>query len=206
MKNVNKSDSLVVAICGIDGVGKSTLINMLKKEIFGQKDILFVNKKINTNYKLLKQYHGVLPEIEENWINSSFSRANSFACAFDFIEHYFKKINPYLSNHGKVIICDRHKPCWLAYGFLVGPVYKDICDLLQKIPEPNYTFYIHAPISLVKERLSRRGDKSYTSGAFACAYEQILGSMRNVIRISNDKSIEDTYSEFRDHIFRILRL
>jgi thymidylate kinase len=197
----------LIAICGVDGVGKSTLIDMLENDL-GQQDILFTRKNIHKNSDLIKQFHGVLRKEQQDWFASSFSRANAFACAFDFLAHYHEIIKPIISD-GRVAICDRYKPCYLAYGFVVSSVYEDICDLLMNIPEAEYIFYIDAHIDLIMKRLaSKEPDEIHNKSlliAYANAYEQILESQSNVVRIYNNEDIRDVYQKFKKEITNVLR-
>ena len=198
-----KRKSKTIAVCGVDGSGKSTLIEMLKDEYTGYNNLTFLKKTNNANYNLLKAYHGAKPQNQRGWITSSFSRANAFACAFDFISHYYDIIYPQMGRT-QVLICDRHKPCWLAYGYMVGGVYSDILDLLKGIPDPDHVFYIYASVNTIKTRLKKRGDSSNTTEAFAKAYEDVFKNDNNVTYISNDRSINETFSEFRYYISSLL--
>ena len=200
----NKSEGkpLLIAVCGIDGVGKTTLIDKLKKETFS-KDFVFVQKRTNEIFKLAKKYHPFAPADGKPWIGNSFSRAIAYACAFDFLQHFSKNVQPQLEA-GKVIVSDRYSLSWLVYAHIVGNVYSDIRDLLGSIPEPDHLIYIYASNRVVKKRLEARGDKSATSEHRRKAYEEILTSYRNVTRISSERRIQEVYREFRMNVLAII--
>lgn len=187
----------IIAVCGIDGAGKSTLIDMLKKDLNGN-EYVYPKKKIHINSNLINNYINPFRNS-----NSYYFRTNSYGCAFDFLAHYDESIKPYLLSNN-VLICDRYKYCYLAYAYQVSSTFGDICHLLKTVPEADYVLYIDTDPSIAQKRLDMREEKINDLKGFAKAYKHLFKSYKNVIRIENNDNLSYSYGRFRSELLKIL--
>lgn len=144
----------VIAICGIDGSGKSTQVNLLTEYL---RECGFATKKSKVNTigtKVLMDlaekmfgdrydyYPGIPPEIMHS------------VRATDFARHYLEM---YKANEGyDFIICDRHKLCCRANSMSYKADMKWIDEILSLIPDPDLIIFLNVSIDIAVERMIGR--------------------------------------------------
>jgi len=145
-----------IAICGIDGSGKTTLANALKERLAEIGTVCITKIKLNS----LK----VLAEVMKKENNPPYSFYDNippeiirYGIAMDFAIHYMDKKNelaPY-----DYVICDRYYPCFQAYGLAYG--VKDMSlpnKLFHLSQEPLLYIHTDVPVEVAHSRLTTRGD------------------------------------------------
>ncbi len=170
--NQRKDKKMIrIAVCGLDGIGKTTLIEKLKEKLI--KDGLTVaQSRVPFTCKTLMQNIG-----HENL--SEFEIVRRIGMAFDFAEHYYK-----LDVAADVLICDRYDIDFevLNDTYNVPQNYADIMhSIYMQTPRLDLCFYLRADYSLAAERLNKRGDRKENEN------DGILISMQN----SFEKRIKD---------------
>lgn len=162
---------LRVAICGLDGIGKTTLIEKLKVKLtqdglkVAQTRVPFICKKLMENIG----YEDI----------SEFEIVRRIGMMFDFSEHYSS-----LDVNADVLLCDRYDIDFevLNDTYNTPQVYKDIMHaIFKKAPQLDICFYLKADYTLAAERLDRRGNRKDNES------DDILKSMQR----SFDKRIKE---------------
>lgn len=146
--------TVVVAICGVDGAGKSTLRQALADRLALPR-VAFIAKDRRTSVELLEQYGFHKPDSRRNWINGPFAQCAAIATVFDFMYHYDQVIVPAMASHDYVI-CDRYKLCYQAYLAAVGaewPAHR----FFGGVRPADLIIYLDLPAVRAAERYARRG-------------------------------------------------
>lgn len=152
-----------VAICGLDGIGKTTLIEKLKERCI-RDGFTIAQTRVPFTCKTLMENIGC-----ENL--SEFEIVRRIGMMFDFAEHYYK-----LDVVADVLICDRYDIDFevLNDTYNMPQNYKDIMHTIyMRAPRLDLCFYLRADYSLAAERLNRRGDRKENES------DDILSSMQN---------------------------
>ncbi len=152
MKPHNEKGCLIT-FCGLDGCGKSTMINKLTHEL----------KLHGIDHMVTKQPTDAMrnTEIFRTFMdcpdNSAYEyRSLSLMAAADRIQHTNKVILPAL-NAGKTVICDRYFYSCLANLRARG--YTDdkwIYEISESIPKPDLAFFIDVPVETAVGRVRMR--------------------------------------------------
>lgn len=162
---------LRIAICGLDGIGKTTLIEKLKEKLT-RVGLTVAQTRVPFTCKTLMENIGY-----ENL--SEFEIVRRIGMMFDFSEHYYS-----LDVDADVLLCDRYDIDFevLNDTYNMPQVYKDIMhSIFKKAPQLNICFYLKADYTLAAERLNKRGNRKDNEG------DEILKSMQN----SFDRRIVD---------------
>jgi dTMP kinase len=201
---------LIISFEGIDGSGKTTQINLLKKrlEIDGIDVRLF---REPGGAELSEVIRGILlnPEIEINSVTELllFSSARSQLIA--------EKVKPFLANAG-VIILDRFFDSTVAYqGYGRGSVPLEQIYQLNKIAShgitPDITFYLRVDLetaekrrsNLSKDRMERSGYDFYRN--VIRGFDVISKSEPRFSEIDASLEIEDIHVKIWNHVISKLK-
>lgn len=112
-----------IVICGLEGSGKGTQINLIKEHFKGNNNVIFTREPGGTN---------IAEKIRDIILNEDIdplTEAYLFAAARR--EHIIKKIKPLLEE-GKTIICDRFVYSSLVYQGLGRNLGINFIDRLNK--------------------------------------------------------------------------
>lgn len=150
---------VVIAFCGIDGSGKTTQMKKIEKWL-NENNILAKSTKV--------KFHDleVIYRICDNEFGDPYAYGKlppdivRTGIAFDFAYHYMKLEEEL--NNVDVLLCDRHKLCFLAYGKAYG--VKDftwIKKIMNIIPDPDLTFYFDTDINVSNNRIKKRKEYAF---------------------------------------------
>lgn len=181
----------LIVVEGIDGAGKTTLINMLRKDktssdwIFSQEP---TDREIGRKLRRL---------LKEGTVNQ---RELLKLFVLDRQDHVENLILPSL-NSGKIVLLDRYYLSTVAYQ---GVEFDDLWELLKMnetiAPLPDLVIYLEVPFETALERVSQRGDqrtlfeKEELLKRIAENYEKILPLFR-YYRLKTYKSPEELHRE-----------
>lgn len=177
----------LVAICGVDGVGKTTLISRLSREtsLLGASTLTKTDKTaFNAVQKLSGSEHGGW----KAWNEGSFAEAIAIAASIDFLNHYSKNILPAIEANN-VVITDRYHLCYAAYLACVKSRVNPQL-LFQRIMLPDLIIILDALPESIASRLARRGgatddENPELSAKLRLAYRQLAPSFSKRYTIIN---------------------
>ena len=190
----------LITFCGLDGCGKSSMIQMLSEELW----------KRGTDYIVTKQPSN---ELRKNEIfrtfmdcpdNSAYEyRSLSLMAAADRIQHAKKVIWPELAR-GKVVICDRYFYSCLANLYARG--YADdkwIYEISENIPKPDIAFFLDVPVELAVSRVRQRETEKNRYIDMGLQYrlrdEYIrICDVNDGVLVKSDIGIDSTFSVISD--------
>lgn len=185
---------VLVSVEGIDGAGKSTLINLLSEYLF-QDHIDHVKTKEPGGSLLGKQLknmlHGTAVPI--------CSKAEYLLFAADRAQHMHELVLPALAQH-KLVLSDRMADSSLAYQGYGRGLDKEMIQIINRWTmderQPDIIFFIHVPIAVAFERISRRGTVSSFEKevSFLEAVEKgfnlLFGQKKNVFTVDGTQQQE----------------
>ena len=156
----NKGRGTFISFEGIDGSGKSTQIELVKKYLQkNKKKVLFTREPGGTfEAELIRKL--ILSKNKKIKFDNKTEILLLLAARY---EHYKKLIEPALTN-GKIIICDRFIDSTLAYQCAenneLKEFYFQISKLLINKFEPDLTILLDISPIKALERINERKDKN----------------------------------------------
>lgn len=160
----------LIVLFGIDGSGKSTILEMLKNSNLKNtvytsclKNALFEEEL----YKAEKELH--------------FSHNDIFSREFKHLLHIgsviynmFDKILPLL-NSGKNVILDRYTICVKLFTDLfLGSSFGCLSNALECLPNPDFGIYFDVDVDTAFQRIERRNEITGTSSHYSESKESLL--------------------------------
>lgn len=201
----NNYPGKLIVFCGLDGSGKTTLINNLNDYLC----------KLSLNPILTKQ---PTPDMRNNHIFRVFQdqkdkegydyRALSLLAAADRLQHSSQVIVPAL-NSGNVVISDRYFYSCLAN--LQARGYENdqwIYDIAKKLPLPDVSFFLDINVDEAIKRVKSRPKEKDRYIDIEMQYKlrdnylKIANQVNGVI-ISTDKEIEDAFNIVKSHVNKL---
>jgi len=143
---------MFIAIEGIDGVGKSTVIARSRDELARRGYKLYLTSE-PSNSRI-----GVL--IRE-WLlrgGSEVPHPGIYALLFvaDRMHHYYSEVEP-MSRAGYIVVSERYMESTIAYQGAMGLPMDWLLELHRFLPRPHLTIVLDAPVEVVVRRLRSRG-------------------------------------------------
>jgi thymidylate kinase len=188
----------MIAFCGIDGSGKSSIISKVRESgAFSKAKYL---KKLNQdNLALVKKYHFRRFNSGLDWIDSEFAQSAAVATCLDFMHYYDQEVAP-LIGEKDYIFFDRYSLCYSAYLKATGSKF-DADNLFRSIKMPTLLFFIDVPIDVAVTRHHKRGGPSEDEHPavmqkFREAYLELLdGWQSRLVIIDNTRSLDKVFDE-----------
>lgn len=212
MKNQN-NNGLFISIEGPDGSGKTTLVELLKKEInsdFNNKyEFIFTREPGGTNVS--EKIRAILANDEMD------TKTEALLFAASRAEHVSKLILPSLKEN-KVVICDRYLHSSLAFqGSFKKLGVKEVLDInnfgINKL-YPQVVFYIDVPVEVLYDRLNNRKDKIDRLDIVDFdhikkindSYNQTLNLLENVnvVKINGNQKPEEIKNDIISYLKNVL--
>ncbi len=142
---------MFVAVEGIDGVGKSTVISMLRKKL---------EESGYRVYTTAEPSQSPIGRLIRDWLlkpGSNVAHPSIFALLFtaDRVQHYYGEVKPMLDN-GYLVITERYMESTLAYQGAMGLQQEWLMELHRFVPKPDLTIILDAPVDTVISRLRSR--------------------------------------------------
>lgn len=197
----------VIAVCGVDGCGKSSLIRAYG-ERSGRDDLIIVHKTTNANVQLTQGYHHRVEAAEQrraDWLSGSFALSIGAGAMFDFLSHYKQHIEPHLNTSGSggaaTLLCDRYTPCFLAY--LYGTGNERLFDqLFARVKPPTQVIHVDVAFEHLQQRYDARLEKNEDEFielmmAFREGYDKVYERLGiEPVIITNNADFDSAYTEF----------
>lgn len=148
-------NGFLISFSGIDGSGKSTLINCLK-EYLNKIGILNVSicdaaKPCVYNNKI----NSIAQSLNGNMFNVFGTDLVNFCYAIDYIKNLEYQVIPALVN-GDIVIMHRNEMCCKAYSMAYNCNMRILNRILSSFPRPDLHFYLDIDPGISIERLNKR--------------------------------------------------
>lgn len=148
---------LLIVFEGIDGTGKTTQINNVKKWCDKQGYPAVVSSWRGS--KLIGSYLEKLQANGVDLVPEAFSLAN----AADLAYRVENEINPVLKRRG-IVLCDRYYFTGIARDTALGLDKEWVKNRYVFAPEPDLVLYLNTPIDVALDRLIKRAIESRKKG------------------------------------------
>ena len=191
-RNKGSKDNIVISIAGVHGVGKTTIFNLFKRMVKG-----------NRKFKFFPERYVKKPPFPFGSSNKQIG----FRSEIHFLQQLIRRnqniINFDVNYNGRIIILDRTPICVLVYSKSLNLKEKDynlIVDTYNSIKwKEDYVIYLTAKPETILRRIIRRGslektrsewneeDKDYLLKILSF-YKQFLINKPDVLTIETNKS------------------
>ena len=152
----HKSNGLLITFCGLDGCGKSTMIQLLSEDLSKEGNDVLITKQPTESMRkndIFRTYMDMEDHSKYEY------RALSLMAAADRIQHVNQEILPAL-REGKTVICDRYFYSCLANLRARGYENDEwIYEIAQSIVRPDAAFFLDVPVSVAVKRVRRRPEE-----------------------------------------------
>ncbi|MCZ7473004.1 dTMP kinase [Micromonospora sp. WMMC273] len=144
-----------VAVCGIDGSGKTTQVGFLESKLAERGEVVRTRQPtdlyrqdpvVRTVLDMEQDDESVLPEI-------------GLLAAFDRYRHVREVVKPAL-RAGKAVVTDRYVYTGFAYMMARGMTVEWLTTIYQYLPAPDLTIFLDVPPELAIERIIMRDGSS----------------------------------------------
>lgn len=145
----------LITFCGLDGSGKTTLMNKLISELEKDKTIFKTKQPTDAvrQSAIFRTYMDTPNHEKYDY------RSLSLLAASDRLQHVHKTIKPHLDN-GEIVISDRYFYSCLA-NLRARGFYKDkwIYEISSFMIKPDIAFFIDVPVETAIKRVRSREDE-----------------------------------------------
>ena len=186
-----------VAICGIDGAGKTALIKKLLAHYqaigvsVDKAKVDFPCKEICKTADLLKEKEIV-----------------RIGMAYDFVNYYHR-----FALSSQLVLCDRFDVCYRVLN-RVDKIGKNLIEQLDKlysiIEDADLYILLDIPVDLAAKRLALRGDRAENESdeilrAMKRYYNSELAKKKNPVVIDASQSLEVVFETAKEFIDKLMR-
>lgn len=201
----HRTQGKLITFCGLDGCGKTTMMNKLIDDLKGIFDIFTTKQPTNAvrESNIFRTYMDSPNHDDYDY------RSLSLLAASDRVQHSNKVILPQLQD-GKIVLSDRYYFSCLsnlrARGYTRD---KWIYEIAQSVIKPDISFFFDVPVEIAVDRVRNRPEEKERFIDIDLQYklrqEYIdICKANDGILVSTDISSEDTYSVVLSNVERIL--
>lgn len=201
----NKTQGLLITFCGLDGCGKTTMIDKLVNDL-NKKNSIFITKQPTEFVRQTPIFRAYMDSPNHGAYDY---RSLSLLAAGDRLQHVSKVIEPQM-NQSKIVISDRYFYSCLANLRARG--YKQdkwIYEISKSIIKPDVAFFLDIPVHKAVSRVrSRPAEKdSYIDIAFQERLREeylLICETSGGILISTDCSEKESYENIKKSVEGVL--
>ena len=171
---------------GIDGSGKTTQIDLLKRLFLKSKNIIFTANPGET--QLGKELRKIL--LHRN--DLKLSEINEMFLFFAGIQDNYEKVILPAISQGKNVFCDRYYDSTIAYqGFGRRLDMNKILKLVEvsALPEPHITILFRIDFNVFLERVEKKGKKDKIESSQNQFYKSVIAGYDELSRIYKNRYI-----------------
>ena len=204
--NESKHRGKLIIFCGLDGSGKTSLINKTYEYLSNRSCDILLTKQPTTE---MRKNH-IFRTFQDQKNKGDFDyRALSLVAASDRLQHNKSIIMPALLQ-GKTVISDRYFFSCLAN--LQARGYKDdlwIYDIAKNIPKPDMSFFLDLDVEEAIKRIRERPKEKNSYIDIDLQYKlkecylEIAKEIGGII-IRTDKTVEESFVSVKDNIDELL--
>ena len=151
----NMTKGLLFTFCGLDGCGKTTMIQRLTDDLQKEYDIFLTKQPTNAvrNSAIFRTY------MDSPNHDAYDYRSLSLLAASDRIQHGNKVIEPEMAN-GRIVISDRYFYSCLANLRARGYKYDEwIYEIAESVVCPDLAFFFDVPVEIAVARVRSRQEE-----------------------------------------------
>lgn len=201
----NREQGYLFTFCGLDGCGKTTMLNKLKQDLEDQYQVLLTKQPTNAvrESAIFRTYMDSPNHEKYDY------RSLSLLAASDRVQHANKVIEPALKQ-GNIVISDRYFYSCLANLRARGFVQdKWIYEIAESIVKPDVAFFFDVPVELAVKRVRSREEEKDRYIDMDLQYrlrsEYIaICKANNGVLISTEMPIEDSYAIVKKEVERVI--
>lgn len=176
---------MFVVLEGLDGAGKSSAIRALAERL------AYERAQCVTTHEPFYNPHARL--------------ATEFIT--DRTAHVADVIIPALATPNTILLCDRYILSTVAYQATTDAEAQRLLECQSSFPQPDITFLLDAPVSILQQRTAARGELKSFDAASAKFKEDVRARYLtlalhepNVIIINSNRPLEDVVADMLSHI------
>ena len=165
---------------GIDSSGKTTQIDLLKKEFANRRDVVFTSNPGET------QLGKELRKILLHKVDLKLSEVNEMFLFFTGIHDNYEKIILPAISQNKAVLCDRYYDSTIAYqGFGRHLDINKIFKLVEvaSLPEPKLTFLFRIDFEVFLERSVQKSSKDKIESSKSQFYKSVIEGYDELAKI-----------------------
>ena len=202
----NNTQGILITFCGLDGCGKSTMIQKLSKWLEKEGKTLFLTKQPTDFVRQSQIFRTYMDQPNHDAYDY---RSLSLLAASDRVQHCSKVILPQLRD-GNVVISDRY--IYSCIANLWGRGYTEdrwIYEIAQSVVQPDLAFFLDVPVETAVWRVRQRPtekdryidmDLQY---ALREAY-QTLSREKNGVLLSSLEPEEETFEKVKHYVKKVM--
>ena len=202
----HNTEGKLITFCGLDGCGKSSMIEIVTKAL-ANNGIEFIVTKQPTESMRNTEIFRTFMDCPDN---SAYEyRSLSLMAAADRIQHVNKTILPALKE-GKTVICDRYFYSCLANLRARGYVHDEwIYEISESILKPDAAFFLDVPAETAVGRVRMRPSEKdryidmSLQHLLRNEYIKICNANQGIL-VRSDADIENTSATIKNCIHRFL--
>ena len=202
----NKTPGVLITVCGLDGCGKTTMMNRLISELTKTHSIFVTKQPTNAVRESL-----IFRTYMDSPSHEAFDyRSLSLLAASDRLQHVNKVIEPELTE-GKIVISDRYFYSCLA-NLRARDFKKDkwIYEIAKNIIKPDVAFFFDVPVDIAIERVRQRPEEADRYIDVELQYrlrKEYIDICRanNGILISTELKEDESYNLMKNAVERIIK-
>lgn len=151
----NETKGVLITVCGLDGCGKTTMMNRMIDEVL-DKSKVFTTKQPTNYVRESVIFRTYMDQPDHDAFDY---RSLSLLAASDRLQHVNKVIVPQM-NEGKIVVSDRYFYSCLANlrarGF-TGDQW--IYEIAKSVVEPDIAFFFDVPVETAVARVRQRPEE-----------------------------------------------
>lgn len=201
----NETDGLLITVCGLDGCGKTTMLQRIIDDL-SKENTLFITKQPTNSVRESDIFRTYMDSPKHDDYDY---RSLSLLAASDRVQHVNKVIEPKLEI-GRIVISDRYFYSCLA-NLRARGFKKDswIYEIAKSIIKPDIAFFFDVPakvaISRVRAREEEKDRYIDVELQYKLRQEYIdICKANNGVLISTEQSEEDTYNQVKDALIGVI--
>lgn len=154
----------LVELSGIDGSGKSTVIEHLQRCINDSGGSVWERSLRSQSKRILAAV--ARSRGEAHWSAVYGANEVELAHAFEMVSCFDQQILPLL-RYEQVVLTDTYMVRWKAHGIMWGSdAWERLSPIFDPLPNPEVSIHLRIPVDMAMERLMKRrkGDTALTTG------------------------------------------